>query len=172
MKNPVVVFLMLVTFVAVCLAKQNVSPNGDENEGEVLLKAGTKMSAQLQQTIDVENAKTGDDFVLKLTQDVQAVDDVIPKGTELLGRVVRAKAISPDEKTSEISLSFDMIKLGDDYLRFKAGFLSGDQSAAGLTFAASPVYKNATVISQTGKNVRLEEGAVFELVIDLDVVKN
>lgn len=163
---------MLVTFVAFCFANQNAPPNGDKDEGEVLLKAGTKMSAQLQQTLDVEKAKTGDDFVLKLTQDVQAVNEVIPKGTELLGRVVRAKAISPDENTSEISLSFDMIKLGDDYLRFKAGLLSGDQASAGLTFSASPVYKNATVISLSGKNVRLEEGAVFELVTDLDVVKN
>lgn len=172
MKNPIMVFLMLVTFVAVCFAKQNVPPNGDKNEGEVLLKAGTKLSAQLQQALDVEKSASGDDFVLILTADVQAVNEVIPKGTELLGRVVRVKAISADDKTSEISLSFDMIKIGDDYLRFKAGFLSGDQTTVGLTFAASPVYKNATVISLSGKNVRLEENAIFELVVDLDVVKN
>ncbi len=180
MKNTIWIFLLIFAFSTFGFAQQGETNTAGNNEKDVILKAGTKLSARLKQTLDVEKLKSGDDFMLTLMDDVAGNGMTFSKGTELLGRVVRVQTVSADEKVSEISLSFDFLKVDDDYLRFKAGILSGtDETAAvstgnnnpELVYASSPVFKGATVISLNGKNIVLQEGLIFKLELDLDLKK-
>lgn len=176
-------FLMFFTFVTVCFAQQNDSNTDQKNGGNVILKAGTEISAQLEKALDVENTKNSDDFVLKTVEDITGNGANFAKGTELLGRVVRVKKIDEDaDKTSEISLFFDFLKDGDDYLRFKASIISVVPDAAQkenpaankipeMQFAVSPVFKGATVISSKGKNLQIQEGTIFRLKLNEDLIK-
>ncbi len=173
MKKAICGFLMFFTFVTVCFAQQNDANTDKKNGGNIILKAGTKLSAQLQQTLDVEKTQSGDDFVLTLTEDVAGNGVNFSKGTELLGRVVRVKSVSSDNNISEISISFDFLKNGDDYLKFKASVISVAPEGAKpeMHFEASPVFKGATVISIKGKNLQLEQGLVFNLKLNIDLLK-
>lgn len=173
MKKAICGFLMFFTFVTVCFAQQNDANTDEKNGGNVILKAGTLLSAQLQQTLDVEKTKSGDDFLLTLNEDVQGNGVNFSKGTELMGRVVRVKTISGDDNISEISISFDFLKNGDDYLKFKASVISAvpEGTKPEIRFDASPVFKGATVISIKGKNLQLEEGLIFKVKLNRDLLK-
>jgi hypothetical protein len=164
---------MFFTFVTVCFAQQNDANTDEKNGGNIILKAGTQVSGQLQQTLDVEKTQSGDEFVLTLTEDISGNGVTFIKGTELMGRVVRVKTISGDDNISEISIFFDFLKNGDDYLKFKASVMSAAPEGAKpeIHFAASPVFKGATVISIKGKNLQLEEGSIFRLKLDKDLLK-
>lgn len=170
MKKAICGFLLFLTFVTVCFAQQDDSDTDGKNKENVILKAGTHISAQLQGVLGAENSHNGDDFVLNLTEDVTGNGMTFEKGTEVLGRVVRVKQITDDDDESEISLSFDFLKHGDDYLPFKAIIISAAPDSA-LHFDSSPIFKGATVISGKAKNVRLEEGVIFKLELYKDLLK-
>lgn len=141
--------------------------NGAENKN-VILKAGTELTAQLQSVVDAEKSKSNDDFILRLTEDLAGNGEKFVKGTELSGRVVRVKTVSPDNNVSEVSLFFDFLKDGDNYLPVKAFIVSADKFTD-LQFTESPVFKNATIISMKGKNLRFDEGTVFHIKLSEDV---
>lgn len=175
MKKAICGFLLFFTFVTVCFAQQNDANTDEKNGGNVILKAGTKISAQLQKTLDVETAKNNDDFVLKLTEDISGNGVKIDKDSEVLGGVVRVKKSSTDDNVSEISIYFDFLKNGDDYLPFKATVISvkqeNESSNAELKFNASPVFKGATVISAKGNKLQLKEGIILQLKLEKDLMK-
>ncbi len=176
MKRTIWGFLLFFTFVTVCFAQQNDSNTDEKNGGNVILKAGTQISAQLQNTLDVETAKGNDDLVLKLTEDISSGDFTIDKGSELLGGVVSAKKAADDEGSAEIVIYFDFLKKGDDYLPFKAIIISIAADSAGgktseLQLVPSPFFKGATIISAKGKILRIEEGQIFQLKLDTDLMK-
>lgn len=170
MKKIILVFALLFALAFTAVAQQNDS-NSEDN---VLLKAGTEFSATLEDTIDVGKMKRGDDFSLKLTEDVQANGETIDRGTELTGRVVRVKKIGKDNEVSEVSLYFDFLKHDGKYLLVKLSIVNAgndSEDAGGLTFAASPTFQNATIVSQKGKNIKLEKGTVLRLNLTEDLRK-
>jgi hypothetical protein len=173
MKRTIWGFLLFFTFVTVCFAQQNDSNTDEKNGGKVILKAGTQISAQLQNTLDVETAKGNDDLVLKLTEDISSGDFTITKGSELLGGVVSAKKAADDKENSEIIIYFDFLKSGEDYLPFKAIVISiaSTGKTSELQFVPSPFFKGATIISAKGKILRIEEGQIFQLKLDKDLTK-
>lgn len=174
MKKTICGFLLFFTFVTVCFAQQNDSNTDEKNGGNVVLKAGTEISAKLEKTLDVETAKNNDDFVLKLTEDVSGNGVKIDKNSEVLGGVVRVKKSSSDDDVSEISIYFDFLKSGDDYLPFKATVISVTPEGGApveVQLNASPVFKGATVISAKGNKLQLKEGLVLQLKLDKDLIK-
>lgn len=182
MKRTISGFVLFFTFVAVCFAQQN-DPNTDaKNGGNIILKAGTQISAQLVNTLDVENAKSNDDITLKLTEDIKLGDFIIAKDSELMGSVVTCKKAATDAGNSEVSIFFDFLKSGDNFLPFKASVIwiakidtaTGnfvDHKISGLHFDPSPVFKGATIISSKGKILRLEQGVIFQLKLEKDLLK-
>jgi hypothetical protein len=172
MKKIIWVFLIYFAFASISFGQDNAS----QSEGNIILKAGSRVSGTLQSALDVEKTKNSDDFVLILSEDIKGGGVEILKGTEIMGRVVRVKAISADDKTSEICLFFDFVKLADDYLRFKAivtSVTSDNASDNASTFKTetSPSFKGATIISTKGKNLVLDAGFLFQLRLDHDLVK-
>jgi hypothetical protein len=94
--------------------KQVVDPNDKEanrKSEKVLLQSGTNLEAQLQSTLDVKNAKVGDEVVLKTTKAIkQNGETVVPKGTNLIGRITEVQQKSKQNKTSRIGMVFDRIQ--------------------------------------------------------------
>src|SRR5690348_4818282 len=60
--------------------------NGSVAGNSAMLSSVTNLQAELQNTLDVRNAKIGDQVILKTTQAIkQNGQVVIPKGTNLIG---------------------------------------------------------------------------------------
>lgn len=95
-------------------AKQVVDPNdkkANRQSEKVLLQSGTNLEAQLQSTLDAKNAKVGDEVVLKTTKSIrQNGETVVPKGTNLIGRITEVQQKSKENKTSRIGMIFDRIE--------------------------------------------------------------
>ncbi len=182
MKKTVWGFLLFFTFVTVCFAQQNNSNTDEKNGGNIILKTGTQISAQLRNTLDIETAKSNDNLVFILSDDISSGGFTINKGSEILGGVVTAKKAVDDKDTSEISIFFDFLKSGDDYLPFKAtvtvislpGSTAGNSSEnknSKFQLTPSPVFKGATIISAKGKVLQIEEGSTFKLKLNQDLKK-
>ena len=75
------------------------------------LSTVTNLQAELQNTLDVRNAKVGDDVILKTTQAVkQNGQVVIPKGTSLIGRVTEVQQRAKNGVPSKLGMVFDRLQ--------------------------------------------------------------
>lgn len=70
---------------------------------------GSVIPVQLQKTVDAKKAKTGDEVVATVTQDMKtnSGDVLVPKDTKILGHVTTAQARSKEQKQSELAIAFD-----------------------------------------------------------------
>src|SRR5579862_8479621 len=78
---------------------------------------GSVIPVQLTKTVDAKKAKTGDEVVAKVTQDMktQTGEVLVPKDTTVTGHVTEAQARSKQEKESELAIAFDHANLkGED----------------------------------------------------------
>lgn len=161
MKKAILFLVLLSAFCAAAFAQDGKS------EGNVILERGTEFSAALQTAIDAEKAKVADDVKFKTTAAVRSLD----KGTEIIGRVVRAEKISGENKTSKIGVLLDFIKDGDDFLPVDAVIVSIDGDKEGIKFEQSPVYGGGTLMTLDGKNIKLEKGTILHFKLEKDLVK-
>lgn len=171
MKKSILGFVIIFALAAVCFAQQNDS---DEKDGQVILKAGTEFSGELQNNLDIASSKRGDDFTLELTEDVSGAGKTFDKGTDLTGRVSNVKKSETEDGNSEIRVFFDFLKDGSNYLPLKASVISitRDGKPTDLQFSDSPVFANGTIISKKGKKLQLSKGDVFQIKLDEDLKKN
>ncbi|HEY2865568.1 MAG TPA: hypothetical protein VGJ02_00630 [Pyrinomonadaceae bacterium] len=96
-------------------AKQSVNAKGsgstDASAGPAALSAVTNIQATLQNSLDVKNAKVGDQVILKTTQAVkQAGQVIIPKGSQLIGRVTEVRQKAKNAAGSSLGLVFDRLQ--------------------------------------------------------------
>jgi hypothetical protein len=70
---------------------------------------GSVIPVQLQKTVDAKKAKTGDEVVATVTQDMKtnSGDVLVPKDTKILGHVTTAQARNKEQKQSELAIAFD-----------------------------------------------------------------
>jgi hypothetical protein len=64
---------------------------------------------QLTKSVDAKKAKTGDEVVAKVTQDMKtgSGEVLVPKDTKVMGHVTEAQARSKEQKESELGIAFD-----------------------------------------------------------------
>jgi len=78
---------------------------------------GTVIPVQLTKTIDAKKAKTGDEVVAKVSQDLKTPSGeiLVPKDSKIVGHVTEARARTKDQKDSEVAIAFDhaATKIGD-----------------------------------------------------------
>ena len=78
---------------------------------------GSVIPVQLTKTIDAKKAKTGDEVVAKVTQDMKtnSGDVLVPKDTKIIGHVTEAQPHSKEQKESQMAIAFDhaVMKDGD-----------------------------------------------------------
>src|SRR5229473_8411515 len=70
---------------------------------------GSVIPVLLTKTIDAKKAKTGDEVVAKVTQDLKtnSGEVLVSKDTKVLGHVIAAQAHSKDQKESQLAIAFD-----------------------------------------------------------------
>jgi hypothetical protein len=79
----------------------------------IKIASGTRVAAQLQQTLDVRKLRTGDQVVLKTTEDIRSNGEVVAKkGARLIGRVVEVQSNAGGAAESRIKLLFDRLESG------------------------------------------------------------
>lgn len=94
----------------VTLKKQS-SKKAEKNNSDLVLQSGTSIEAQLQQTLDVKNAKVGDEVVLKTTQNIkQNGQTIVQKGSRLVGRVTEVKQKTKENAQSKLGVVFDRLE--------------------------------------------------------------
>jgi hypothetical protein len=70
---------------------------------------GSVIPVQLSKTVDAKKAKTGDEVVATVTQDLKANSGevVVPKDTKMIGHITEAQARNKEQKQSELGIAFD-----------------------------------------------------------------
>ena len=70
---------------------------------------GSVLPVSLTKTIDAKKAKTGDEVVAKVTQDMKSNngDVILAKDTKVMGHVTEAQPRSKDQKESQLGIMFD-----------------------------------------------------------------
>lgn len=76
---------------------------------------GSVIPVQLTKTVDAKKAKTGDEVVGKVTQDMttQSGEVLVPKDTKVIGHVTEAQARSKEQKESQLAIAFDRTETKD-----------------------------------------------------------
>jgi hypothetical protein len=86
-------------------------PSGSASQpaGEKKIAPGSVIPVQLTKTVDAKKAKTGDQVVAKVTQDMKTSSGevLVPKDTKIIGHVTQAQARSKEQKESELAIMFD-----------------------------------------------------------------
>jgi hypothetical protein len=77
------------------------------------LESGTRLTGELQNTIDVRRAKVGDQVVLKTTQAIKSEGrTVVGKGSRLMGHITEVAPKSKASGESRVGILFDHLERG------------------------------------------------------------
>jgi hypothetical protein len=91
------------------------APKGSPDSDATAIKAGTKVSAELQSSIDAKTAKPGDEVSARVTQNVKENGlVVIHKGDRLVGHVTEVKSGAEASGGSSLAVSFDRLVAGNE----------------------------------------------------------
>jgi hypothetical protein len=81
------------------------------------LAPGSVLPAQLTKSIDAKKAKTGDEVVARVTQDLRTNAGVllVPKDTKIVGHITEVQPRSKEQKESQLAIVFDhaVLKSGE-----------------------------------------------------------
>ncbi len=90
------------------------------NADAITLESGTRLTAELQKTLDVRKASVGDEVVLKTTQAIKSDGRVvIEKGARVFGRVTEV-AKNNKNGSSRIGILFNRLEKGPLAMQIKA----------------------------------------------------
>src|SRR5579864_3468350 len=83
--------------------------NAPEATGVKRLAPGSVIPVQLTKSIDVKKAKTGDEVVAKVTQDMKSNSGevILTKDTKVLGHVTEAQPRTKEQTESQVGIAFD-----------------------------------------------------------------
>lgn len=88
---------------------------GQEQAQPPRIAPGSVIPVQLTKTVDAKKAKTGDEVVAKVTQDManQKGEVLVPKDTKVIGHVTEAQPRNKQQKESELAIAFDRAVMRD-----------------------------------------------------------
>ncbi len=80
---------------------------------------GSVIPVQLTKTVDAKKAKTGDEVVATVTQDMKtnSGEVLMPKDTKVIGHVTEAQARNKEQKQSELAIAFDHAVVKGDQMQ-------------------------------------------------------
>jgi hypothetical protein len=160
---------MLVSVLILVFAAFSFAQGESSAKGKV--KANTQLTAKITKTIDAANCNIGEDVNFVLTGDVQGDGMMIPGGSEMYARIVNVEKLSEKNKNSQISIMFDFVQSGEDFMTLKAIILGVEQMADVKT-EISDTFEGGTVLTIKGKNLKIDEGSVFSVKLIQDVAQN
>ena len=90
-------------------AAQQTAAESSTQAQPTRIAAGSVIPVSLTKTIDAKKAKTGDEVVARVTQDLKtnAGAVIVAKDTEVVGHVTEAQARNKDQKESQVGITFD-----------------------------------------------------------------
>ena len=139
--------------------------NAGVTTGGANLGKGTQLQAMLKTTLDSKRAEDGQQFLLKTTKDVKAGgQNVIKKGSTLVGHVVTAQGKAEGKGRSEMTLMLDGIQQGDQIIPLQAVFVGMRQhtvQAMGDSEVSSAMPPMATPQRSSGGGGLLGGGGVI-----------
>jgi len=85
----------------------------------VKIAPGSVIPVQLSKTVDAKKARTGDEVVATVTQDMKtnSGEVVVPKDTKMIGHVTEAQARNKEQKQSELGIAFDHALVKGDQMQ-------------------------------------------------------
>jgi len=121
------------------------------------LSAATSLQAALQNTLDVRNAKVGDQVILKTTQAIKQNGQVIvPKGSTLIGHVTDVQRLTGNGSFSRLGMTFDSLQGGNLSIPITAT-LNSIANARSTANANDDL--NADVMGSTSTSARTSSGS-------------
>jgi uncharacterized membrane protein len=95
------------------------------------IASGTRLTAQLQNTLDVNKARVGDKVLLKTTEAIKSNGEVIAKrGSRLIGHVAEVTKRGKQSAASSVTILFDKLESGSLSTPISATIDSVTQAAA------------------------------------------
>jgi len=84
------------------------SPGGQGGTSQ-RIAPGSVIPVQLTKTLDAKKAKTGDQVVAKVTQDMKTSSGevLVPRDTKIVGHVTEAQARTKEQSQSQVGIAFD-----------------------------------------------------------------
>ena len=94
---------------------QAASPTAAQSGTPPRIAPGSVIPVFLTKTIDAKKAKTGEEVVAKVTQDMKSTSGeiLVPKDTKVIGHVTEAQPHSKQQKESQMGIVFDRAVLKD-----------------------------------------------------------
>ena len=85
------------------------SPTSSQTGAPTRVAPGSVIPVTLAKTVDAKKAKTGDEVVAKVTQDLKtnSGEVLIPKDTKVIGHVTEAQPRTKEQKESQVAIAFD-----------------------------------------------------------------
>ena len=105
--------------------------SASKNGKNIDIASGTQITGQLQNSLDVQKAKVGDEVVLKTTSAVkQNGQVVIQKGSRLIGHVTEVQQRAKGQAASKVGVLFDTLAQGGNQIPISAVITSVTQARA------------------------------------------
>lgn len=159
--------LLFVFGLVLSLAFYTAAQGGTEKKGKV--NAQTQFTAAVEKVIDAESSSVGDDLNFKLAEDLKGDGITILKGSEILGRIVSIEQLSAKNKASRVSIMFDFVQSGEDFMPCAAVIVGIEQLADDVKLERSKAYEGSTVLSLQGKNIKIGKGKLFRIKLVKDL---
>jgi Bacterial conjugation TrbI-like protein len=88
---------------------QAAAPQSSTPAQPTRIAAGSVIPVSLTKTIDAKKAKTGDEVIAKVTEDIKTSSGevLVPKDTKVVGRVTEVQPRNKEQKESAIGIAFD-----------------------------------------------------------------
>lgn len=120
MRQKVFIAVLFLAFAASAQAQDTRARAGAESAtsikrdgGQLDIASGTRLTAQLQNTLDVSRARVGDKVVLKTTEAIKSNGEtLVKKGAHLVGRVADVSRRARGGAESSVTLLFDRLESG------------------------------------------------------------
>jgi hypothetical protein len=94
-------------------SNNEISATANKAGRNIDLKSGTRLAAELQNTVDVRKARVGDEVVLKTTQAIKSEGrTVVGRGARLIGHVSEVEQKTKANGQSRVGLIFDRLEKG------------------------------------------------------------
>jgi hypothetical protein len=96
-------------------AQQAAPPASTQPGAPPRIAPGSVIPVSLTKTIDAKKAKTGEEVVAKVTQDMKSNSGevLVPKDTKVLGHVTEAQPRNKEQKESQVGILFDHAVMKD-----------------------------------------------------------
>ena len=93
--------------------------NQKQSSSGLKIAPGSVIPVQLSKTVDAKKAKTGDEVVATVTQDMKtnSGDVLVPKDTKVIGHVTEVQSRNKEQKQSELGIAFDHAVVKGDQMQ-------------------------------------------------------